>query len=215
MIPRRSIIIESLESRIFFAATPTPTVQADIVQVQADVQQLRTDQLNGAALLKADRLAIVNAVNATRGNIAALVTKLRTDVLAFAQQAQQNNASLFTTLQGDLATIRTHLIQLRVDRGNASLVASDLAALASDRAAVAAHRATARSTLFTILANRQTALRADLTAIANARLNDPGVKAAQDKLIADTLSVRQTLAADQLKLAQDRVKLVTDIRTGA
>lgn len=208
------VMLESLESRTFFAVTPTPTVQADIAQVQADVQQLRTDQANGASLINTDRAAIANAVAASRANVTALVGKLRSDVQAFALQFRQINASLASTLRSDTATIRTHLLRLRVDQGNRALVAADLATLAADRASVFGHRAQARAALLTALSNRQGVLRADLTAIANARLSDPNVKAAQDKLISDSLAIRQTLSADLLKLAQDRAKLATDIRAG-
>src|SRR5438477_451831 len=130
------IALESLESRTLFAATPSPTVQADLAQVQADVQQIKTDRANGLALIQSDRVAIRTAVVTSRANVIILQAKLRSDVLAFAQQFKADHVTLLTTLQADLGTLKTDFVQLRVDRGNATLVAADLAKIAADRAKI-------------------------------------------------------------------------------
>ena len=211
---RTTIALESLESRTLFAAQLGPVAQADLAQVQADVQQLRTDKASGLATLRNDRAALITAGGTSRANIILATAKLKTDALTFAQQFKANNATLVQTLRADTATIKADLVQIRLDRGNFVQLAADRAKLVADTGTILTHKADAKAALLSALSTRNSTLKTDLEAIVTARTSDPSVVAARTTLINDALTLKQTLSNGLLKLAQDRVALVAAIRAG-
>jgi hypothetical protein len=206
-----TIALETLESRTLYSTTPSPTVAADMVKVQADKDQINVDQSAGYQTADADNLQLDKDQLAKLNAIAPLQIKLQTDLNTQTSLLLTDNQTALTQRFADRTIVTEDLMSVKADRQDPTALAGDMTKLTADRAALATVIAAANTQYKNDAATLKAAVLADRLAIADARVADvPAVDNDKLKILTDKLANAQTLLADEKQLAADELQLLKD-----
>ena len=212
--------IEALESRRLLSADPgtialSAAVQADHLQIRADLLKFNSDLLSchatlqaGVSLLKADNLKSAKTV-------AAPIAKFRADIKSTESTLRADRLAERRNVLNDEILIVGVLQKILKDKGNTTALAADHAQLLTDRIQLQTDaigglnaRLNTRTGAFSTLFN-------DLAAIVTAVGTDPNasakLKADVSTWSADRTHCMTTLTADIQALIADRTQLVADL----
>ena len=219
-------MLEALESRQLFsvapgvvvAADPPPVdcvsaeqITADRAKVHESMAKLRADHAECAALLAADRAALQAARAALEAQLAPLRQKLAEDQVNCAEMLHADRAAVQAAYQAGQATILADRAAVHAAGDDPVKRHEALAKLAADQQALQQTVAPLLQTLHEDSAECSALLAADAKAVSDALHNDTAVKAAHDKLAADTLACITKVAADRHQLISDMQKLRSDL----
>jgi hypothetical protein len=207
---------ETLEHRLFFAVTVSPTVEADRSMLQADRATLKSDRLASLDVLAQDRVTVAQNRHLRTAPDPTLVAKLSADKAAVRDQLKQDRLTAANTRLTDGAVVHSDRVQIHADRGNATALAADLVKLSNDQAKLTSDTAAARAAILLDATTDRTTLDQDRTAIRNSRgFDGAALTAALSTLATDRARLDQTLQADFAKITADRQQLFSDVRIGA
>ena len=214
MFSTYSSIIETLESRTLLSVSPA-TLSQDQVKLQTDMAAYAADTQNCKSLIAKDK-AQVNADSLSgRKHVAALQAQLQKDQTTRKSTLQLDRGNRKTAVAGDNAVIVRDNVTIRVDKNNPTQLAIDKQKLMSDKVQLESDQVKFGTILLNDDANTQSIILADQQAIVTARatLDNPALEQDEKTLLIDQQSCLATLAADQIKILNDQLKIVQDTVT--
>jgi hypothetical protein len=214
-------IMQSLESRTLFSAGPAPTgvydsaVQADRLQICADLLQFKSDIVSYSATLMKDIAAIKSAGIKSDPGVLPLAEQFCTDDQNMLTQLAEDRLTDSSVVLTDESNIAAEKALLLKDKGNPTEVAADKAQLTADCIHLQTDliagldaRIAVRQSFFTTLSNDAQAIVTQVDGDTSASL---ALQADVQKWSADKTDCLTTLTADLQKLAADRTQLVADL----
>jgi hypothetical protein len=180
-------------------------------KIQADIAKLRADHAECAQLIAADRAALQSARAVLEAQLSPLRQKLADDQANCAATLHADQVALHQAYAAGQATIVADLAAVQAAGADSALRHAALEKLAADQHALQQALAPLTETLHHDSAECAALLAADRKAIEDVMHNDTAVQQAHDKLLADTRSCLQRLAADRHQLIADMLKLRDDL----
>lgn len=212
--------MESLESRTLLSVSPAQaalnaTVQADRLQVRADLLKFKSDVVGLPGTLLADMTALKHDHLGNDPTIKPLVKTMRADIAKMRFTLLGDRLAEKSNVLADESAIVAVERRLLLDKGNPTAVAADRAALLADRVKLQQDmvagldkRITDRQTFFNTVFNDGQAI---ITALQNDSNASPQLTADLTKWINDKTAGMTTLTADLQKLSSDRDQLVAEL----
>lgn len=208
---RANFSIDALECRMLMSATPSPAVVADWAKLTADQKMIQADRASAHETLSHDRAAIEAAVAALKTQLQPLQQQMMTDRAAWYATIMADQKMIESTKKVDMAAVSAAEKQLKSDAENPTALPGDQAQLDAARAKSAADKETLTAQLKSDIAKAYQVVGQDEQAISAFIAGDTTVKAAKDKLAADTAAASATLKADEATLRTDYQQLKTDL----
>ena len=213
--------LQSLESRTLMSASAavSPAVAVDRLVVKADLLQFRADATAGTAALLRDVTAFKGEHLAAATTVTPLVSELRTDVKSMQLTLTGDRLTESQAVLGDELVIVTDIRHALADRGTATALAADKAAVLTERAKLQTDEVAGLNSRIAARTAATTTIFNDVQAIEAAAATDPNATAALRASIqqfgTDRTAKLATLTADLTKLGADRTTLAADLMTAA
>jgi hypothetical protein len=216
----KTVVAEALESRTLFSASAASTVlstavQADRLQVKADLLMFRSDAAGNTLTLLNDAAAI--KADGVKGDptLKPLLAKFRKDIHTMSQQLRLDRLAESRNALADESVIVSDRRRILLDKGDATTLAADRAKLQADRVKLQQDLLAGLDSRVATRQNAYNTIFADGQAIVDAAKADPNASTALitdlEKLTADKTVCMNTVTADLQKLVADRTQLVNDL----
>ncbi len=203
-------LVEELESRVLFAASPSPAVATDRQALASATDRARQDKAAAKTSLAADRAAIREAQLAQRADVAAAIAAFKTESSRCRTLLADDRAQQRTLLKSDQQAIAAD--QKAARSADATEAAAAAARLVQDQQKLEedTQASAAKVAADTALCNANLAARK--AAVETARRESAGLAEAKLKLINDAAQWKATFSADAQNVRSARVTLAKDIR---
>jgi hypothetical protein len=214
------IVAEALESRTLFSASAatavlSTAVQADQLQVKADLLQFRSDVAGNTLTLLKDVAAI--KADGVKGDptLKPLIAKFHKDVQTMSQQLRLDRLAQAQNALADESVLVLDRRRILLDKGNPTALAADQAKRMADRIKLQQDLLAGLNARLTTRQNDSTAIFNDGQAIVAAAQSDssasPALVADLQKFTADKTVAVNTITGDIQRLIADRTQLVSDL----